>query len=248
MPQVIQIRDQFDKLASYMDDINRKQIPFAMSQAANKLAKLGVTALQDEMKRVFDRPTRWVLNGVYARTGTKNDPHGEIFVKDYGGKGTGTSAEKVLNAEIVGGARNLKRFERAMGYRIGEAQYIVPGRGAKLDAYGNIAKSQIQKVLSALGAAETTAGYTANRSKASAKRKGPYNDLFFVATSKRDGKPLGVYQVVSKGKVVPVWLFARKAPHYRERLAFYAVIQRCVDSNQDRVIKESLDEAVRTAR
>ena len=124
----------------------------------------------------------------------------------------------------------------------------MPGRGAKLDSHGNIAKSQIQKILSALGAAETTAGYTANRSMASAKRKGPYNSVYFIATSKRDGKPLGVYQVISKGKVVPIWLFARKRPAYHERLAFYAVIQRSVDANRTQVITDALAEAVRTAR
>ena len=56
----IQVRDDFDKLAARMTDIEQRQIPFAMSQAANRLAKLGVKALQDEMQRVFDKPTRWV--------------------------------------------------------------------------------------------------------------------------------------------------------------------------------------------
>lgn len=248
MPEAftIQIRDDFDKLSAYVDVIYRRQLPFALSQAANKLAKLGVSDLQEEMRRVFDKPTRWVLNGAYARTGTKNDPHGEIFVKDFGGKGTGTSAEKVLNAEILGGERHLKRFERAMGYRLGDAQYIVPGRGARLNAYGNITKGQIQKILSALGAAETTAGYQANRTKLSAKRH--RNEVFFIATSHRDGKPLGVYQVVGKGRVQPVWLFTRKKPAYRSRLAFYAVIRRSVDQHRDQTIRDALDEAIRTAR
>jgi hypothetical protein len=248
MPEqiTIQLREHFDQLAAYMDDIAVKQLPFAMSQAANKLASLGVAALQDEMRHVFDRPTRWILNGIYAYKGTKNDPHGEIFVKDFGGKGAGTSAEKVLSAEILGGSRNLKRFEKALGYRLGGAQFVVPGRGAKLDSYGNIARSQIQKILSALGAAEMTSGYQANRTSASARRH--RNEVFFVATSHRNGKALGVYQVVSKGHVEPVLIFTRKTPTYRTRLDFYAVIRRTVDKKQDAVIKQSLEEAMRTAR
>jgi hypothetical protein len=247
-PIIVSVRTDFAKLEAQLTDIEKKQLPFARSQAANRLSKLAVTDLVTEMERVFNRPTRWVLKGIYARLGTKKDPHGEIIVKDQGGKGTGTPAANILSAEIMGGQRKLKRFERALGYRVEDVTFIVPGKGAVLDQYGNIPKGQIQKILSALGAAETSAGYTANRNLGHTRHHGRGNrDVFFVATSKRDGRPLAIYQVIGSGKVAPIFFFPRAKPRYEPRFAFYALVRRSVDKHAIPIFREEIGKAFATA-
>lgn len=247
-PIVISVKTEFGKLEAELTDLEKKQLPFARSQAANRLSKQAVKDLQTEMHRVFDKPTRWVLQGIYARTGTKKDPHGEVIVRDRGfGKGVGTPAADILSAEILGGTRKLKRFERALGHRVEDATYIVPGRGAQLDAFGNMPKGQINKVLSALGAAETTAGYNANRTTKSGKRQKKKMEIYFVATSKRDGRPLAVYKVIGKGQVAPIFFFPRAKPHYHERLAFYGVVQKTVTKHAVPIFRDEMSKAVATA-
>lgn len=247
-PIVVSVKHDFDRLVSELTDLQTKQLPFVRPQVANRLAKYAVQDLQTVMKRVFDRPTRWVLQGIYARTGTKRDPHGEVIVRDRGfGKGVGTPAADILSAEILGGQRKLKRFERALGHRVEDATYIVPGRGAELDAFGNIPKGQIQKILSALGAAETTAGYKANRTKRSGRRQRKRMEVYFVATSHRDGRPLAIYKVMEKGKVAPIFFFPRANPHYHERLDFYGVVAKSAERWTEQVFKAEMVKAIATA-
>lgn len=235
-PLSISVRDDFYRLRNKLAILRKDQIPFAASQAANRLAKIGLGALQDHMRRVFDRPKPFTIRGFYARLGTKRDPHGEILARSFAGKGT--PAGKYLQAEALGGPRGLKRFERALGFAGGDVIFSIPGRAAPLDQYGNITQGQINKILAALGAE----GGIAPRGKT---RRG---ETYFLAHSKRDGSLLGVWKVVSTGHVEPVLVFTKQAPRYPVRFKFGSEIMEAVKKNSAQVFDQEMRKAIATAR
>jgi len=55
------IKADFDKLGSRLTDIDKKQLPFATSQALNSLARHAVADLRTNMQSVFDRPNPFTL-------------------------------------------------------------------------------------------------------------------------------------------------------------------------------------------
>jgi hypothetical protein len=229
-PFTVSIKTDFIRAQSKLANLRASQIPFAASQAANRLAKIGLGDVQKEMQQVFDRPKPFTIRGFYARLGTKRDPHGEILARSYASKGT--PAGKYLLPETLGGARHLKRFERALGYKSGEADFSIPGRAAPLDKYGNLTQGQINKILAALGQGGKT-------------RK---DETYFLAHSKKDGSLLGVWRVVSTGHVEPVLILTKKAPAYKVRFRFGSVVMQSVKANSDKVFDEELRKAIATAR
>jgi hypothetical protein len=185
------------------------------------------------MEEVFDRPKPFTLRGFYARHGTKRDPHGEILARSFAGKGT--PAGKYLLPEALGGARHLKRFEKALGFKTGEVEFTIPGRGAPLDQYGNITQGQINKIVAAL---------SGNGRSGRTKR----GETYFVAHSKTDGTLLGIWKVVSTGHVIPVLIFTKTAPTYKVRFRFGTVVMDSVKKNSTRVFDEELRKAIATAK
>jgi hypothetical protein len=236
LPFTVSIKDDFIRARVKLSNLAQSQIPFAASQAANRLAKIGLADVQAEMQRVFDRPKPFTIRGFYARLGNKRDPHGEILARSFASKGT--PAGKYLLPETLGGERHLKRFERALGFRAGEVTFTIPGRGAPLDSYGNITQGQINKILAALGAE----GGVATRGRT---RKG---ETYFLAHSKRDGALLGVWKVVGSGHVEPVLIFSQEAPRYHIRFRFGSVVMESVKKNSTQVFDEELRKAIATAR
>jgi len=118
---------------------DRKQIIFATMTTINGAAYDGMKAVQKEIESVFDRPTRWVIGGV-RYTKARKDQLSSTIDLDYWGNKQGVAVEQVLQAQVFGGARRLKRFEIALN-RIGvlpAGQAIVPGAAVELDAHGNI--------------------------------------------------------------------------------------------------------------
>lgn len=54
-----------------LESLAREQIPYATMLAINETAFAVRGAVQDEMKRVFDRPKPWTINQVRVRKATK---------------------------------------------------------------------------------------------------------------------------------------------------------------------------------
>lgn len=153
-----------------------KQVRFGARSALNNVAAEARRQVQAEMRRVFDRPTPFVLNSVKVDWATREHPTADVFVSYPGGKGVDPNS--VLRAEFEGGRRNDKRMERAF-QRIGllsPGLQAVPASGIpgdKLDRFGNVKGSFIVQLISYFGAFSEQ-GYRANmtpkRKKALAKR------------------------------------------------------------------------------
>ena len=240
----IVVKSDLERLSRDFGQLGREQLPFAYSQTINRLARQAVADLRAEMEKVFDRPTPWALNAFYARLGTKKKPIAEIRTREFAGKGT--PAWKYLTPEVFGGARRMKRFERALSAKF-QTGMTVPGSGASLDQYGNISEADINRILSALGAFAEN-GYLANRARKPRGARARRQQTFFLAHTRKDGTPLGIYKVVSAGHVEPVLIFPRRAPSYRIRFRYAQVIDASVKAHLDLFAREELQKAIDTAR
>jgi hypothetical protein len=227
-----------------LNALTQKQFPFAASQALNRLVRQAVADLKIAMQKDFDRPKSYTLNAFYARTTTKRSwMQASVEARDNAGKGT--PGWKYLTPEVFGGTRRMKRFERALQAKTGGG-FTVPGRGAVLDQYGNIPESEINRILSALGAFQE-GGYLANRTARSAKRKGRRRRDYFIAHAKDGGRVLAIYRVVSSGHVEPVLVFTSRAPSYRKRFPYLETVKASVLRNEATFFREAMAHAVATA-
>jgi hypothetical protein len=248
----IDVREAIAALSA-IGTAGQKQVRFATRVALTRTAKAAAEAEVREMRDVFRSPTPYTLNSVYVMPATSTRLEAEVKLKDDATKAV--PASKFLAAQVSGGQRGLKRFERALtaagvmpvGYR------AVPGKGAKLDAYGNMSRGQIVQIL-AFFRAFPEMGYKANmtdKGKARLARgsKRVQGFVYFVG-SPGDRLPLGVYQRVSfhgGTAIKPVLLFVRSAV-YQHVFDFQYVVEQTVKTEFAGEFAKAYIEAQETAR
>lgn len=239
------------RYARTLGTIAEKQLPFAIAKTLTLSAKKAVTVdLPAEMKRAFDKPTPYTLRALAYLPATKSNLQAQILPRAFAGKGN--IAWEYLDPEVVGGPRGGKSSEKRLQALLGQPVFLIPAKGAKLDSYGNISRGQMTKILSGLGAmidpAQNATAKSARRSKRlivshGAKRK---NSQYFIARS--SGKPVAVYELKGKGRVVPVLIISPRPPKYRPRFQFGPVIARSINASMPGLFASTLDAAIRTAR
>ena len=232
------------------------QVPFALSVAMNNTAEKAKAAMVKEMKRVFDRPTPFVLNSLRVKRSTKTKLVAELAYKD---KNSAESSRSMVEPHVFTGKRHHKAMEARL-FRAGlmPAGYsAVPGAAAKLDGYGNMSKGQISQVLNVLGTYRE-AGYNkadartvARLAKGNAKRN-VYGFVYWVnpVNSKRGGHlPPGVFQRVKTpfgSSLKPVLIFVREA-RYKKLLNFFEIVNQTVNREFPGEFNRAFDKAVATA-
>lgn len=245
----ISVKHDIDKLLPKLAAVGSKQSPYAVARALTKTAQIAQQSIKDAMPNVFDRPTPYTLNSTYLKPATKSNLEALIKLKDEAYKGI--AANKWLHAEVVGGARNMKRSERSLqikGY-LKSDQQIVPAAGATLDGYGNIKSGQMTKILSSVRASSDP---MQNATKASRKRgrSRKRKEEYFVGSPGGGRLPMGVYQRTGFGfgsAIKPVLLFTKKG-NYRKRLPFYEIVNKVVARNFDQQLQVAIYYALQTAR
>lgn len=246
----------FASLVAKLTDLEQRQVPFAASVALNRTAEKMRAAIVAQMSRSFDRPTPYTLNALRIKRATKSRLYAEVSFKDETFKGT--RADRYLGPEVHGGARSVKRSERAMRGRgiLPSDRLTMPGQGAALDGYGNIAPSEIVKLMSFLGAFGEQ-GYKANKSQAQRERaakgtKKKLGERYFVIkqAGAKGGLAPGVWKETRFGMgraIKPVLMFGREST-YKPRLPFYEIANQVYDAEFGSIFGQSLTEAMTTAR
>lgn len=229
-----------------------RRVSAAVATALNRTAVKVRDAERQAMATRLDRPTRYTLNALWIETATANaadagvraipqagDPYNSkltrsrhlqatVGIKDESA-GNGTPATKYLMPQVAGGARHVKRFERALqaAGAMPTGWQAVPAAGARLDAYGNISRGQIGQILSQVGV-KLTAGYERNMSADARKRINAQRRAggrFFAVLPGQSRLTPGVYQREFVGRnITPVLIYV-KASAYRVRLPFDAIGQ-----------------------
>lgn len=228
------------ELKRTMSNIEKRQLPFATALALSRTASRVESAEVAEMKRVFDRPTRFTLNSLFVRPAKKNRLEALVWVKDYASKAEAPT--RWLLPEVEGGDRNRKRSEKLLGARgiLSSGRFLMPGNDMPLDSSGNISRGRMQKLLSGLGAqGDKHANSTDSKRSIGNQRR------FFVMG--RGANALGIAERTGKDKIK--WMLAfGKSPTYRDRFDFYGVADRTARRHLPTELGKALREAVLSAK
>ncbi len=245
-----------DKTLRDLQGYGQDQVPYAMARAMTKTAQDVRTAEREQMVSVFDRPTPYTLRGLRIWAARKNALIARVgFIDD----GSSRSAGKYLQYQIFGGHRKTKGFERAL-YNAGvmpEGWVAVPGKGARLDRYGNISGAQIVQILSAFRTF-TADGFAMNRTTRSIKERGEKLRDFFVsgpvvaAKAPNGGRlPFGVWErrsrKGSRGRIVNILMFVPEAK-YDKRLKFYETARATVQDRWSTNMQAAMVDAIATRK
>ena len=232
----LDVRVELREALKALERLRTDQIPFATAYALTQCAKAGQADVETQIGRVFDRPTPFTLKAVRTKPATKRNLVAEVKLKDEAYKGN--PAVRWLIAQVRGGARNHKGFERLM-QRAGvmpAGWYAIPTKNAPLDRYGNVPGAVINRILSQVQASrdvltrETAASRARNVRRAIKKREGRY----FVASPnnpKTRHLTPGIWERVTFGfgnSIRPIFVFSSTPPRYTKRLPFEDIVQRAV--------------------
>ncbi len=242
----IEATPKLQDLSRAFRELEQKQLPFALALAATKTAQRIQRKAQAHLRQDLDNPTRTTISSLFLKPATKAKTEARVWFKD--SFFSGIPADAYLRPQVYGGKRKHKRFEKALIARglMKSNQYAIP-RPDVLDSNGNVKGSQVMRILSGLGAAETSAGVTANAS--SSKRSSRKNNKrFFVATI---NNATGVWErkQTSFGSGVKLWfLFVDSEPQYQMRYDFFGIAEQTMAEWYEFEFKSALEHAVATAR
>lgn len=208
-----------------LDRLEREQLPFAAALALTGTAQDVKQGLVEEMAAVFDRPTRWTLNSLFVEPATKETMKARVWMKDEAPGNGGKPATEWLAPQVFGGSRKQKRSEKLLTDpgQLPPGQYILPGKGMKLDAYGNISRGTMNKILSGLGSQfDKYANSTDSRRSAGNLKR------YFIL--RKGNRPLGIAERTGRGAngMRMVIAFGRR-PEYSKRFDFFAVAERIAE-------------------
>lgn len=244
--------DGLKALQDATDELIKHEIPTVTAMTLTATAKGFKSFIESKLPSIFDRPVSWTLKSVYYLPATPKDLNAHVWFKDETAVAKGTPASKYLWPEVHGGPRNLKKYEVAL-QRFGvlpAGYYTVPGKGVKLDGYGNIPSGTITEILTGVGALvgmsdtyfygvlggykkrkKTTANYFIVREPTGglvpgiweryAEKGSGIRGLKDPVTRQKGECKGKFYSVVQARGVRPILIFVKGAPQYRVRLPFY---------------------------
>jgi hypothetical protein len=236
------IRSNASFVQAQLTNLQRKQLPMAFVRAANRTGREVVLALQKEMDRVFDRPTPWAKRGVRQRLASSSRPVFRVWLEEFGGKGI--AAADFLAAEIEGGPRKHKRFEKALIAKglMSPGSFAVPGGQAQIDAFGNVPAGFIVRMLADLRAFPEGSTYAMRNRKG--KRAGRRKTNYFFVPRKGSHLKPGIYWRMPNGMLGVAFIFV-SGTAYRKRYDFDGVAAQAYERHGSRLLSEEVTKAMR---
>jgi hypothetical protein len=233
----INVKADVKEATRWLNDIQRKQVPFATAKALTSTAKLVQAELKREMLAEFDNPSAFTKNSTYSTSATKVTLQAEAGIKD---RGMRVTPAKLLKEHFTGGLRGGKPMERALiamgalpsGWR------AVPGQGMTLDGFGNPKRNQVREILGSL------------RSKASVYqgrgKKMALVGYFLVPIGSDSNLTPGIYWR-SGSSIKPMFIFVKQAT-YRKVIDLPGIASKVVAKSFNAQFRAALDTALATAR
>ncbi|MDO9596722.1 MAG: hypothetical protein Q7J47_03280 [Azoarcus sp.] len=294
-PIRINATDNLPVVLANLGALSSRHGPYILGTAINRTATKAAKAGNEALRAAIDRPIARTANAVKVFKGVSRADREagrfEAVVNVYDGKpGMAATDSRVLSAgkssvfpnrylaaQIDGGRRVDKRFERALskaGLLPAGLQAVFAKRSGYLNQYGNLDAGRIVQILAwfkAFPEVGSKANLTdASRTKATFgklnKRTGvksfgrgrQYGYSYFVSRGERSGGlgmrlPPGIWErnypngTAGKSFIKPVLLFV-KPTTYRVRFPFYLVMQQAIDRTFPAELKAAADLALRTAR
>lgn len=209
-------------LADRLRQLPRKDVPYVTARALTKTAQIAQREdIPDEMRRVYDRPTRYTLNSLYIVPATKKKLEAQVAVKNKT-KGGGNLPEHFLVPTVEGGGRRIKRFERALQHvgALPDGWQAMPGRGARKNRYGNISARYLKTVIDELRTGKS-------------KR-------FFAIQPGHKKLPAGVYERRPEGGIKIILYHTRRLSSYNVHLNFEQVAEKTAEREFEREFRTGM--------
>lgn len=201
----------------------KQNTPSATATALNRTGIYAQTKEQEETRRAFNAPTPFTQNAFRVQWANRNNLMARVAVKNQAGGRL--SPDHWLFAQVEGGARTQKAFERALTSLglLGSGEAAVPTRNAPLDGYGNVPGSAIRSMLAQL---QRQASGTVAKRRRSAKTA----QYFAVPSGEKSGNlGPGIYQRTGRG-IKQIMVFIKGMPRYAKRFDFYGVGKQAAQS------------------
>jgi len=241
-------------LNRHLTDMERTQLPFAAMQAANATAVEIRETWARTAPRVFDQPTPMTVKAAQYEKATRSRPFAIIKLRDEAVGGTPPA--RYLVAEVEGGTRARKGMERLMQAKgaMPAGFFAVAGKGATLDAYGNVKASQVNQVLSQLGVRndryQNETETSRDRRRRRAAKRGVRGGEYFALGKKRGRLLPGIYERLTTGfgsALRSIFIFVPMA-RYKARYDIFGLAQRTWNKVMPFHFARELDKAVQSSK
>ncbi|MBC9208197.1 hypothetical protein IBL26_15240 [Roseomonas aerophila] len=216
---MIQMKADFRPMTRKLDDLAKKQIPFATAAALTKTAKAAAGSTRKELPSIFDKPTPFTMNSIAIQPATKNHLEARVFVK--------TQQAEYLGPQEEGGVRKPKK-----------AALLIPQK-AKLNSYGNLPRKALATLKARKdvfqGQVKGIGGFW-QRPERGKRRDGSYGTI--GALNRENGFLTGLKLLIS---------FASKAA-YKPRFRFKDRTMKTAQTVAPAEFKKALEQALKTVR
>jgi hypothetical protein len=211
------------ELKAQLKDMSERRINAAVATALTRTVREIEKKWQANINANIKAPTKRTQKATVVRQATAKKLMAEVKLRDVGG---GQMPADYLVHHETADERLVKKFERALvatgamppGY------FVVPGRGAVLDGYGNVSRGQIVQVITQLGG-KFSPGYQRvispdikKRRASAAKRGRVYVAVRPGAEEQAHRVSAGIYERLPNGDRVAVFLY-KSSLSYRKRLS-----------------------------
>jgi hypothetical protein len=209
------------ELQSELKDFSDRRMKAAVATALTRTAKTVATDWQKKVNSSLDRPTDRTKKAVIFQGAEAAKLESRVFLKD---RMQGTTPAVYLAPQEFGGNRLLKKFEQALASSgaMPSGYLTVPGKHAKRDAYGNVARAELVAVIRSLGSSYSP-GYQqvisrrADNRLAAQRKSGRQFVAVGIAEAKRYKLTPGIYERQQDGSRKAIFLF-KKSVSYKKRL------------------------------
>lgn len=235
------------ELQADLKDFSQRRMNAAVATALTRTARKVEDEWKKQISANIDRPTPLTQRATMVMQATAQTLVATVMLKD---RARGLSPDQYLSPHEVSGQRFLKKFEQALAKSgaMPEGYFVVPGRAAVLDGYGNVSRSQITHVIAQLGM-DYSPGYQRTISKSTTKRMNTAqkHGRKYVSVLPQYAKQFkvspGIYEMQPDGSRKAVFVFKRSTT-YRKRLSLMErgaeVATKVVQQEFDKAIAESL--------
>lgn len=226
---MIEVRHSGASIADVIASVRGVQsymVPYAAATALTRTAKHAADkAVPDAMRAAFSSPVSYTLKSLRTEPATKDSLSARVMVKNTADGGV--RPENFLAPQVEGGGRKFKGLEAGLRYAgvLRAGQYAMPGEGLSLDANGNVKGADVRTILTALKSIRAVSNGVDRKTGKRLRKGRPLANDLFVGKPRGGNRPDGIWRREGL-RLRPLFVFASKAPAYRQRLDFSGVVQR----------------------
>lgn len=213
----------YESLVESLTELEKNQLPFIISRTLTNSAIKTRNSIRDDMRSIFDNPTRFTLNSMLISSARKDKLEAKVYYDEFASKGT--PASEYLKPNTYGGPRKAKRSETQLRNRniIDSDEFLMPSAALPLDKNGNPrVRGEIMKILSAFQATFDTQQRSETFGKTNERRKKKHSGTEYFLGGSLSGtrrltaltkKGKAIYRRTRTG-IVPVFFIVDKQPNY----------------------------------